>query len=101
MFKDFGRRLQRDIKKLVDTRMQANIQRLQAVASARGGAMPPAIDVQVTLEGMRECPCLVSDVPFVVSVAAVVVVVPVVVICMSALNFVHLPVFTCGCICAI
>ena len=28
MFKDFGRRLQRDIKKIVDTRMELNISKL-------------------------------------------------------------------------
>jgi actin-related protein len=31
MFKDFGRRLQRDIKKIVDTRMELNISKLGAL----------------------------------------------------------------------
>ena len=31
MFKDFGRRLQRDIKKIVDTRMDVNISKLGAL----------------------------------------------------------------------
>jgi len=45
MFKDFGRRLQRDIKKTVDSRMQANIERLRGVVSS--AAPPPSIDVNV------------------------------------------------------
>lgn len=44
MFKDFGKRLQRDVKRLVDNRMQANIARLGALAH---NAPPPAIDVNV------------------------------------------------------
>ena len=31
MFKDFGRRLQRDVKKIVDTRMELNISKLGAL----------------------------------------------------------------------
>jgi actin-related protein 3 len=46
MFKDFGRRLQRDIKKNVDSRMNANIARLSAMQSM-GAAPPPEIDVNV------------------------------------------------------
>jgi actin-related protein 3 len=51
MFKDFGRRLQRDIKKLVDNRMQANITRLGAMASKT--AVPPPIDVNVVSHPMQ------------------------------------------------
>lgn len=50
MFKDFGRRLQRDIKRLVDNRMQANIARLGALAQ---NAPPPAIDVNVISHPMQ------------------------------------------------
>lgn len=46
MFKDFGRRLQRDIKKSVDSRMLANIARLSAMSSM-GAAPPPEIEVNV------------------------------------------------------
>jgi actin-related protein 3 len=46
MFKDFGRRLQRDIKRLVDTRMQDNIQRLAAFTTA-AVKKAPEIDVNV------------------------------------------------------
>lgn len=46
MFKDFGRRLQRDIKKHVDTRMLANISRLSSMSSM-GSAPPPEIEVTV------------------------------------------------------
>jgi actin-related protein 3 len=51
MFKDFGRRLQRDIKKNVDQRMQANIARLGNLAST--SAPPPAIDVNVISHPMQ------------------------------------------------
>ena len=34
MFKDFGRRLQRDVKKIVDTRMELNISKLGALKGA-------------------------------------------------------------------
>ena len=44
MFKDFGRRLQRDIKKSVDARMLANITRLSNMSSL-GAAPPPEIEV--------------------------------------------------------
>lgn len=51
MFKDFGRRLQRDIKKNVDNRMQANIARLGGLANT--SAPPPAIDVNVVSHPMQ------------------------------------------------
>ena len=35
MFKDFGRRLQRDIKKIVDTRMELNISKLGGLKGKR------------------------------------------------------------------
>ena len=50
MFKDFGRRLQRDIKRLADNRMTANINRLGALAKS---APPPAIDVNVISHHMQ------------------------------------------------
>jgi actin-related protein 3 len=46
MFKDFGSRLQRDIKKNVDARMLANIARLSTMSSM-GAAPPPEIEVNV------------------------------------------------------
>lgn len=51
MFKDFGRRLQRDIKKNVDMRMQMNISRLSRLAT--NVAPPPAIDVNVVSHHMQ------------------------------------------------
>jgi actin-related protein 3 len=51
MFKDFGRRLQRDIKRTVDNRMQANIDRLRALTGAV--TPPPAIDVNVISHPMQ------------------------------------------------
>lgn len=44
MFKDFGKRLQRDIKRNVDTRMEANIQRLGRLVN---NAAPPSVEVNV------------------------------------------------------
>lgn len=49
MFKDFGRRLQRDIKRLADNRMQANIERLGNMTQNK----PPAIDVNVISHHMQ------------------------------------------------
>lgn len=51
MFKDFGRRLQRDIKKLVDARMLANIQKLGP--RAQSTAAPPAIECNVISHPMQ------------------------------------------------
>lgn len=55
MFKDFGRRLQRDIKKHVDARMLQNIQRLQKMPSVGGEARapPPEIEVNVISHHMQ------------------------------------------------
>ena len=50
MFKDFGKRLQRDIKKNVDARMTANIQRLGHLVR---DTPPPAIDVNVISHPMQ------------------------------------------------
>lgn len=52
MFKDFGRRLQRDIKKLADNRMLANITRLGPMMASKGPT-PPAIDVNVVSHPMQ------------------------------------------------
>lgn len=51
MFKDFGRRLQRDIKSIVDVRMQANIARLSSLHVQ--SAPPPAIEVNVVSHPMQ------------------------------------------------
>jgi actin-related protein 3 len=51
MFKDFGRRLQRDIKRNVDLRMQLNISRLSSLTG--NVAPPPAIDVNVISHHMQ------------------------------------------------
>jgi len=51
MFKDFGRRLQRDIKKLADARMLANITRLGPLASH--SSQPPPIEVNVISHPMQ------------------------------------------------
>jgi actin-related protein 3 len=51
MFKDFGRRLQRDIKRNVDLRMQMNISRLSSLTG--NVAPPPAIDVNVVSHHMQ------------------------------------------------
>ena len=55
MFKDFGRRLQRDIKKSVDARMLQNIERLSNMKSMGGGppAAPPEIEVNVVSHHMQ------------------------------------------------
>lgn len=52
MFKDFGKRLQRDIKKNVDQRMNANIARLGNLV-AHSAAPPPAVDVNVISHPMQ------------------------------------------------
>lgn len=52
MFKDFGRRLQRDIKKSVDARMMQNITRLSQM-SGLGSAPPPEIEVNVVSHHMQ------------------------------------------------
>jgi len=44
MFKDFGKRLQRDIKRNVDTRMESNIVRMCKLVNA---SPPPAVEVNV------------------------------------------------------
>jgi actin-related protein 3 len=51
MFKDFGRRLQRDIKRIVDNRMQLNMDRLRALT--REVSAPPAVDVNVVSHPMQ------------------------------------------------
>lgn len=51
MFKDFGRRLQRDIKRSVDSRMQANLARL--LESNATTTPPPPIDVNVISHHMQ------------------------------------------------
>lgn len=54
MFKDFGRRLQRDIKKSVDARMLANITRLQNMPNMAAAAKPPPeIEVNVVSHHMQ------------------------------------------------
>lgn len=50
MFKDFGKRLQRDIKKIADQRMKANIAKLGALAS---NSPPPEIEVNVISHPMQ------------------------------------------------
>eukprot|EP00429_Kryptoperidinium_foliaceum_P126557 CAMPEP_0176328420 /NCGR_PEP_ID=MMETSP0121_2-20121125/74953_1 /TAXON_ID=160619 /ORGANISM="Kryptoperidinium foliaceum, Strain CCMP 1326" /LENGTH=106 /DNA_ID=CAMNT_0017671089 /DNA_START=227 /DNA_END=543 /DNA_ORIENTATION=- len=50
MFKDFGKRLQRDIKKTVDQRMTANIARLGNLVR---DTPPPAVDVNVISHPMQ------------------------------------------------
>ena len=50
MFKDFGKRLQRDIKKNVDQRMTANIARLGNLVR---DTPPPAVDVNVISHPMQ------------------------------------------------
>lgn len=50
MFKDFGKRLQRDIKKNVDVRMQANIARLGGLVHTNP---PPAVEVNVISHPMQ------------------------------------------------
>lgn len=53
MFKDFGRRLQRDIKKLADARMDANIARLGSMGVGVQQTIPPAIEVNVVSHHMQ------------------------------------------------
>ncbi len=48
---DFGRRLQRDVKKIVDTRMLSNITRLGTMAKST--APPLAIEVNVISHAMQ------------------------------------------------
>jgi actin-related protein 3 len=50
MFKDFGRRLQRDIKRAVDQRMERN---MAALANFAGTTRAPAIDVNVISHHMQ------------------------------------------------
>jgi actin-related protein 3 len=50
MFRDFGRRLQRDIKRIVDQRMQANMARLGSLVAS---SPPPAVDVNVVSHPMQ------------------------------------------------
>lgn len=52
MFKDFGRRLERDIKRNVDARMRDNIAKMSALVAASGSA-PPEIDVNVVTHPMQ------------------------------------------------
>jgi actin-related protein 3 len=51
MFKDFGKRLQRDIKKLADQRMKQNIARLGNLAQK--STAPPEIEVNVISHPMQ------------------------------------------------
>lgn len=53
MFKDFGRRLQRDIKRTVDLRMQLNVARLNSITGSSTARAPPAIDVNVISHHMQ------------------------------------------------
>ena len=54
MFKDFGRRLQRDIKRIVDLRMQLNVARLNSITGQNAASRaPPAIDVNVISHHMQ------------------------------------------------
>mmetsp|Transcript_36309 Transcript_36309/g.36983 ORF Transcript_36309/g.36983 Transcript_36309/m.36983 type:complete len:423 (-) Transcript_36309:226-1494(-) len=52
MFKDFGRRLQRDIKRTVDDRMTKNIDRLK-ILNPSAVSSPPPIDVNVISHPMQ------------------------------------------------
>ena len=49
MFKDFGKRLQRDVKRLVDLRMQSNLNNLKRI----GEPAPQPIDVNVISHAMQ------------------------------------------------
>jgi len=51
MFKDFGRRLERDVKKQVDLRMVANMAKLASLSV--NSAPPPAVDVKVVSHPMQ------------------------------------------------
>ncbi len=53
MFKDFGRRLQRDIKKKVDKRLADNLARNQAMNNNLNIRAPEAIDVNVVSHQMQ------------------------------------------------
>lgn len=63
MFKDFGKRLQRDVKKLVDTRIENNMKNLQSMthnkimsginASLAASTPPPSIEVNVVSHPMQ------------------------------------------------
>jgi actin-related protein 3 len=53
MFKDFGKRLQRDIKKSVDVRMESNIARMIRLVNNSNVAPPPAIEVNVISHPMQ------------------------------------------------
>lgn len=52
LFKDFGRRLERDIKRNVDNRMHENMSKLSALIAA-GSTPPPPIDVNVVTHPMQ------------------------------------------------
>jgi actin-related protein 3 len=53
MFKDFGRRLERDIKikRKVDNRMRENMAKLSSLVASAGA--PPEIDVNVVTHPMQ------------------------------------------------
>lgn len=51
LFKDFGRRLERDIKRNVDNRMRDNISKLSSLVAAAGP--PPEIEVNVVSHPMQ------------------------------------------------
>lgn len=51
MFKDFGRRLERDIKRNVDNRMRENMAKLSSLVASAGA--PPEIDVNVVTHPMQ------------------------------------------------
>jgi len=51
MFKDFGRRLERDIKRNVDNRMRDNIAKLSSLVASAGA--PPEIEVNVVTHPMQ------------------------------------------------
>ena len=53
MFKDFGRRLQRDVKRLVDNRLSNNIQRLSTLQQQTDVVSPQKIDVNVISHQMQ------------------------------------------------
>ena len=51
MFKDFGRRLQKNIKKNVDTRVEENMKRLGGLVNL--SSKPPEIEVNVVSHPMQ------------------------------------------------
>ena len=53
MFKDFGRRLQRDIKKNVDGRMEANRLKIEALGVRKSAVVSQPIDVNVVSHHMQ------------------------------------------------